>query len=347
MNKRYADIIANLKEEKETDIHINDNVLIVDSLNTFLRNFVVIHHLNPAGNHIGGLTGFLKSLGYIIRLTAPTRVILAFDGIGGSTNKRYLYPDYKANRTTKRITNWDGFDSKDEEAESITNQIIRLISYLQCLPVDLIIIDKIEADDVIGYIAKKLPKKVTIMSSDKDYIQLIDENITVYSPVKKKFYYPETVKEEFGVEAVNYLNYKILMGDDSDNVPGVRGIGKKTILSLFPGLSNKRRMSLNELLDISENQRNEKRAYENIVNFKHQLIVNEKLMDLHNPNIPDDALEEINEMLITPNQLLNKKAFLYLYKEDKLENSIPNTEMWLFDNFNKLQHYKLDYEQNT
>mgnify|MGYP003342510941 CR=1 FL=1 len=116
----------------------------------------MIKHMNPHGHHIGGLTGFLKSIGYAIRTIKPTRVILVFDGLGGSTAKRLLYPDYKGNRKLTRVTNWEGFETKEEESEAITNQIVRLIEYLKCLPVDLLMVDKVEADDVIGYLSKAL-----------------------------------------------------------------------------------------------------------------------------------------------------------------------------------------------
>ena len=123
MNKDFRKILDSLKEAKEEPRHRNGHVLLVDSLNTFLRSFVTVHHLNPQGNHIGGLTGFLKSVGHAIRLIDPTRVILVFDGHGGSTNKRYLYPEYKANRHIAKISNWDAFDNQEEESESITSQI--------------------------------------------------------------------------------------------------------------------------------------------------------------------------------------------------------------------------------
>jgi 5'-3' exonuclease len=133
----------------------------------------MINHLNPDGHHIGGLTGFLKSIGYAIRMSDPTKVVVIFDGIGGSNARRNLYPEYKANRNSSRITNHNIFSSKDEESESINNQISRLIQYLQCLPVTVISIDGLEADDIIGYLANKFQvhdetQKVTIMSADKD-----------------------------------------------------------------------------------------------------------------------------------------------------------------------------------
>jgi 5'-3' exonuclease len=222
VDKTFKGIIDKLKQSKLEELYRNDRVLIVDSLNTFLRSFVVVHQLNPQGTHIGGMVGFLKSLGHAIEMTNPTRVILVFDGEGGSTNKRNLYPEYKANRHLKKITNWDAFDDQEEESEAITNQIVRLIQYLKCLPVDIIVEDKIEADDVIGYITKVLRKEVFIMSSDKDYIQLVNDKVTVYSPIKKKFYNPATVEAEFGIPPVNYLTQKILLGDKGDHVPSIK-----------------------------------------------------------------------------------------------------------------------------
>ena len=114
MNKDWQSILNNLKAGVEEKSEPNDSVLMIDSMNTFFRCFSIINHLNPNGDHIGGLTGFLKSIGYIIRLLKPTKVILVFDGQGSSTNKRYLYPEYKLNRDTQTIRNW-GFEKKEDE----------------------------------------------------------------------------------------------------------------------------------------------------------------------------------------------------------------------------------------
>ena len=340
MNKDFRAIFDSLKESKQETLYTNDKVLLVDSLNTFLRSFVMINHINQQGNHIGGLTGYLKSIGFAIKLIKPTRVILVFDGLGGSTNKQYLYPEYKANRKLNKITNWEGFETREEEAESITNQIVRLIDYLKCLPVDLLCIDKIEADDVIAYLSNNLEGDIHIMSSDKDYIQLVSDRVTVYSPVKKKFYTPKEVKEELKVPAINYLNYKVLLGDPSDNVPGVRGLGPKGAIKLFPQLQEERKVALKEIIDMSKDKASEKKAYQSVYNYRNQLEINEKLMDLHNPNIPEEDIAVIEKVVADPSKTLNRQAFLEMYNEDNLGNSIPNTSMWLFDVFDYLKNIK-------
>ena len=120
----YKEMLNSIKPSKEEELYLNSRVLLVDSMNTFLRSFAMINHMNPAGAHIGGLTGFLKSVGFAIRHIKPTRVVLVFDGMGSTTNKKNLYADYKANRKLTRITNWDGFDNKEEEVASIENQIL-------------------------------------------------------------------------------------------------------------------------------------------------------------------------------------------------------------------------------
>ena len=341
MNKTYKQILDSIKQSKEEPLHLNSKVLLIDSMNTFLRSFAMINHMNPNGAHIGGLTGFLKSIGFAIRHIKPTRVILVFDGTGSTTNKKNLFPDYKANRKLTRITNWDGFDDKEDEADSIESQIVRLVQYLRCLPVDMLSIDKVEADDVIGHIVTKTKDEVYIMSADQDFLQLVNDKVTVYSPIKKKFYTPKLVKEDYGLEPYNYINKKILMGDNSDNVPGVKGLGDKKLLKLFPEIFETKTITLEDILNKSKEKRIEHGLYENICNYERQLLTNQRLMDLSDPIIPEDSIIEIDGVLNNEPSKLDKLHFLKLYNEDKLGNSIPNVEFWLTELFSYLQAYKI------
>lgn len=335
----YRALFSQMENQVAEDLGRNSRVLIVDSLNTFLRNFVAIHHINPAGNHIGGLAGFLKSIGAAVKQLDPTRVILVFDGVGGSTNKRYLYPEYKANRHVTKISNWDAFDNQEEESEAITNQIIRLVQYLKCLPVDLVIIDKVEADDVIGYLAKQFLEKVVILSTDQDYLQLVSPKISVYSPIKKVMYNPEQVIKEYGMPPSNFLLHKVVVGDKGDNVPGVKGIQSKTLLKLYPILKEPRKIPLTELLQYTEDNLKNNKKYGDVLNFSHQLSINEKLMDLHNPNIPIEDQKLLDSIIVNPNIEYNPERFIELYKEDLLGKTLLNPQMWLNETFAKLLKY--------
>lgn len=336
MNKDFKSILDNIKAATKEDL--KPKVLLVDSMNTFLRSFAMINHMNPQGHHIGGLTGYLKSIGFAIRHINPTRVILVFDGPGSTVNKKNLYSEYKGNRHLSRITNWEGFEDQDEESESIVNQMRRLMYYLQCLPVDVAIMDRLEADDIMGYMAGKFNGDVTIMSSDKDFLQLVSDRVTVYSPIKKQFYTPKTVKEEFGIWPQNFLNMKVLLGDSSDNVPGVKGLGPKKLMKFFPEITETNELDLDDIIEksLNESSREKGSLYGNVYNFRKQLYINKQLMDLSNPNLSEKMIEELDNILDNPNNSLNKKEFLDMYYEDNLGNSIPNVENWLVSIFTYL-----------
>jgi len=336
-DKKFLSQIINSMGEKPTR---NSRILIVDSMNTFIRSFSTINTLNPAGHHIGGLVGYLRSLGYAIKMFRPTRVVLVFDGLGSTNNKKNLYPGYKANRSTSRITNWDIFENKDEEGEAMVGQMTRLIQYLQQLPVTLVSIDKIEADDSIGLIAKHfeadpLCKEVTIMSADKDFYQLVSEKVQIYSPTKRKTYKVKDIIEEFNVHPNNFLAYKILLGDNSDNLPGVRGIGPKKAVKMFP-LSEEQELDLEDLINISEDNLNSNPMYGSVLEFKHQLDINYQLMNLRTPNISDPNKEEIIGLMNEEIHNLNLGGFMMLYEADGLQNSIGNTHNWLAEVFGSL-----------
>jgi DNA polymerase-1 len=333
--KQVIDSLGNEDHDKDS------RVLIVDSMNTFIRNFSMINTTNLAGHHIGGLVGYLKSLGHAIRLFRPTRIILVFDGKGSTTNKKNLYPEYKSNRNTGRITNWDVYESKAEESQAMVNQMTRLIQYLNQLPVSLISVDKIEADDSIGFIVNYYEQKpkcqeITILSSDKDFYQLISKKTKIYSPTKKKIYKTQDVMDEFGVHPNNFLLYKTILGDTSDTLPGVRGLGPKKAIKFFP-LSESKEYNLDEMFNICEDKKTDKgNIYNNVLEFKHQLKINYQLMNLRNPTIPDHEKENITNILNEDIHPLNTGGFLTLYEADGLNNSIPNTYSWLTDNFGSL-----------
>lgn len=337
MNKEWKFLLNTIKSGKEEKLEPNSHVLLVDSLNTFFRCFSIINHHNSNGDHIGGLTGYLKSVAFAIRLINPTKVILIFDGQGSSTNKRYLYPEYKGNRDIQTIRNW-GFDKKEDEIEAMTSQLIRLVEYCKLLPVQMLSIDKIEADDVIGHLSNQFPKKVTIMSADQDFLQLVSDKIHVYSPTKKKFYTPKEVLDEYGVLVENFIYYKVLMGDKGDNVPGIRGLGEKKLFKLFPMLG-KSQMSLESIKELAIENKEENILFERINDFSKQLDINYKLMNLSSPMIPEGDVDNINGVVDGHHVQLHKNEFLKLYKEDLLENSIPRVEFWIEDTFRYLTSF--------
>ncbi len=337
----YKSLLDNIKEDTTTEaLHLNSRVLLVDSMNTFMRSFAVINSMNTQGTHIGGMVGFLRSLAYAVNLIQPTRVICVFDGEGNTTNRKNLYSDYKGNRKLKRITNWSSFDDLADESASMSQQMLRLVDYLHQLPVSIITRDKLEADDIIGYLAPKFDQSI-IMSADQDFLQLCSDTVQVYSPIKKKFYGPKEVFDEYGLWPQNFINYKVLMGDTSDNLPGVKGLGPKKLYKLFPELTGDKKVTLKEIIQKGYDKHEENGIYGNVYNFRKQLEINEQLMSLENPNIPDYDIKKLDNLLEIEPYILNQARFLQLHSSDLLERQIsPNVEFWIQNNFLYLTKYK-------
>ena len=322
--------------QKPGDLGVNNRVLIVDGLNLYLRAFAVNGALNDNGVPVGGLTGFLRSLAYAIREVDPTRVIIVYDGAGGSQRRRKILPDYKANRTPgKRITRWDAFKDAKAEKDAMKIQFSRLIEYLDFLPINVISIDKIEADDTIAYIAHTLlDEDVTILSADQDFLQLVNERITVWSPTKKKFYTPRMVMDDYGVPAHNFLMYKVLMGDKSDNIEGVKGLGPKKLPKIVPDLLTQTTLDLDFILEHAG--KGEEPMHKKISESETQLRLNEELMDLKNPPISGELKLQIARLIEAPINLLSRNDFIMMYSDDQLGNAIKAPDLWLREHFVKL-----------
>ena len=339
----YDSILRNLKETPPRAL--NDHILLIDGMNTLIRSFSLLKAMNPTGTHVGGLVGFLRSLGYVTRIFDPTRVIVVWDGKGGSGNRQNIDPNYKAQRATSRITHWGLYDTKEEETEALIGQLFRVQDYLECLPIHQIGMEKLEADDIMAYLAKRASaagKKVTIVSSDKDFFQLIDKNVEVYAPVKKKTFTIDNIKEEIGVLPQNYNIVKALLGDNSDNLPGVKGLGIKTILSEWKSFAYDTNASLQDVWDHCETQLDTdkpKKIFAKIIHEWDRVMTNFQLMDLHNTALDEKEIEFVEEVLKEPVPDLQTGAFLHHLDQDKIEGVTKNTEGWL-ENFRGLTTVK-------
>ena len=330
-NKRYLSIFEEIKKKGGSldGGEPNDKVLIIDGLNTFIRVFSVIPTTNDDGVHVGGIVGFLKSIGYVINMVSPTRVIIVFDGKGGSNRRRKIYPEYKQNRKTKyRVNRTYDFASQEDERQNMIMQLQRCVEYLDTLPVTVLSYDNIEADDTIGYLCKQVltESEIVVMSTDKDFLQLANGRTKIWSPTKKKLYDEEAVFEEFGITAKNYIWFRVLDGDKSDNINGVRGLGLKTIRKKLPFLTENKICNIDDITDVlPESSDIIKRNYD--------------LMQLQDVNISGSTKTKIIERVNQPINKLVKYKFEKMFLEDKLFTTLPNVTTWLLTNFNQLNRY--------
>lgn len=341
--KDLLKLLDNVSEQgKETVLHKHSRVLVIDGLNLFFRNFAMLNLVNPDGIHVGGLGGFFRSLGALIRQIQPTSVYVVFDGVGSTNNRKNLLPEYKSGRNINRITNWEVFDNLEEEDDAKVGQIVRIIQYLKTLPVKVISMDKVEADDIIAYLSTIIPTqpedKFFIVSSDKDFLQLVNNNIIVYSPIIKEFYNPNSIKEKFGILPHNFILYKTLMGDSSDKVEGVKGLGPKKLYKLFPELTQ-HNISLQDIFDISEKKFKENIIYARILHSQQDIERNYKIMDLSNPMLDDQDKNLLKEFAKQNNNSYLPEEFLKMYHDDQLGGVIRNVEFWIKDVFQDLNSY--------
>lgn len=347
--KGYAELLKQVREDHErlsSGLDKDSKVLIIDGLNSFIRVFSAVPLVNDDGEHIGGYIGFMRSIAAVIRQFKPTRCIIVFDGKGGSARRKKMHSGYKEGRSMSTRFNRredTGDQTLEEELLSMRTQMGKLSEYLQCLPVTLISIDNIEADDAIAYLATDVfrPKgsEVIIMSDDKDFIQLVDEKTSIWRPVEKKYYTPKEVVDKFGIPSHNFIHYKVFMGDGSDNIKGINGIGIKTMQSKFPILLEDKHSTLEDVIDYCKARVNEHKVYKTVVDNEETMRLNWALMSLEDLDISTNFKLMIMDMANQPVPELNTFKFKKMFMLDKAYTAIPNIDTWLQNSFNILASF--------
>ena len=275
-------------------------ILIIDSHNQFIRSAVVNPTLSPSGQPIGGIVGFLKSLQKQIRLFEPDRVILCWDGFGGSTKRKIINKNYKEGRAPIKI-NWHTTLSEDQIYANRAWQMGKLMEILNELPFVQLMLDGTEADDLISYI------KITywnedkiIVSSDKDFYQIVDEKTKVYRPITEEIVDVQFVLDKHFIHPNNFVIARSIAGDDSDNLDGVRGAGLKTLSKRFQILKEEKILFLTDIFDECKNNKdkNKIKIFNEILSSKDTIEQNYKLMQLSIPNISYSDKRTVTESLI-------------------------------------------------
>jgi 5'-3' exonuclease len=281
-------------------------------------------------------------VGHAIKTVDPTRVVVVFDGKNGSAKRRQLYPGYKSTRkVTIRLNRAEAVDKEDNQLQ----QLVRLIDYLETLPITVITLDESEADDVIAYIANEYinsqESHTFIMSSDKDFLQLVSPTVHVWSPTKKKLYYEDDVYTEYGVIPQNFAVFRALDGDSSDNIPGAPGLAPKTILKRFPKLGEQQEISLDEFFEYARSLATDSKVkvYKNVVEAEEDVRLYHKIMQLHESILNAAIKMRATNLMSQPASKLAKMKFHQLLVEDGMTSAIKNPEMWLRDIATKINHF--------
>lgn len=329
------------REPVDESINMNDRVLLIDGLNTFIRNFSVSTEMNSDGELIGGISGTLKSIGAAIRKFRPSRVIIAFDGKGGSQRRRAIYKDYKHNRKTRsRLNRVYDFHSDEDEKESSQKQLMRLVMYLHQLPVTIVAPDNVEADDTLARMALAavdLGGEAIILSTDRDFLQLVTDKISVYNPVLDVVFTPKLVIEKYQIHPNNFLIYRMITGDDSDNIPGVHGIKIKTLLKFFPELRESTPLDLDDIVNktklMIESTKKPGVVLTRLAESRELLWTNKQLMDLKMGQMSIYTQSFVDMTFNQRPPKLDRAELTKMLVNDKFIQSFKDLNRWLNETF--------------
>jgi len=292
-------------------------ILLIDALNQFFRSYIVNPTLTPGGEPIGGCYGFLKIMQKLIRETNPDQVIICWDGPGGSARRKAQNKGYKEGRKPIRLNRAIKVLNEEQDYTNKVWQQTRLVEYLNCYPFVQFMFDGVEADDVIAYLKNKLTNDVkVIVSSDKDFYQLLDNKTVVLRPTQHEILNKLDIIEKFDIHPNNFALARAIVGDKSDNLPGITGAGLKTVAKRFPLLREETKATLDDLLAVIEADEKTYKLYEGIKEQQDLIASNYKLMQLHAPNMSILTKERIDYVLENAEFELNKTELRKLMVED-------------------------------
>ena len=264
-------------------IQKSDHFYLIDGSGYIFRAYYALPPLTRKSDGLptGAVSGFCSMLFKLLEdsksnqnLQKPTHFAVIFDS-ARKTFRNEIYSDYKANRSEAPDDLAPQFDYIRKSVLAFNLPSVELVNY--------------EADDLIAtYVDKILSEgaKVTIVSSDKDLMQLYKKNVRIFDPMKNKFINEEDVQKKFGVDSSKVIDVQALAGDSSDNVPGVPGIGVKTAAELINKYGNLETL-LKSAQEIKQNKRRE-----TLIENKDKAIISKKLVTLKHDAPVDRDLDE-------------------------------------------------------
>jgi len=325
---------ANQVESKKGGIYS----LVVDG-NNLLKIALVHKRENRNGNDYGAVIMFLKMLGDILKKKDFDYCIVCWDGEGSGVLRWKIYKDYKANRDKhyelydpdmsdydRKILDYQrivlehakekrakGSETEDECFERQKRLIQAILEELCVRQYEHALV---EGDDLISYYIhhRKENEKVVIVSSDKDLTQLINDNVIVYNPRIKDFITSKNSVEKMGVRYDNVVIEKMICGDDSDNIKGVKGVGESTLRSLFPELTEQKvdlGFITSKAVFIQEERqkgkgKNKKKPLQSLDNILNAVTdgiqgselysINRKIIDLSEPMLTEECKKYLDEV---------------------------------------------------
>ena len=306
--------------------------LLVDGNNLLKIGFYGVKEYYHKGEHIGGIYHFLNTLRRFIEEQNFDKVVVFWDGDSNSSARKLIYPKYKENRTSTET---------DQKKESFYKQKERIKQYLEEMFVRQVEVNNNESDDLIAYYCHiSDDEQKTIFSSDRDLTQLISEKVSVFSPQQKRTYKMGDMIKNKDLEFPHYniKTTKIVCGDTSDNIDGIRLMGEKTLVKLFPEILENP-ITFSDILSKAEQllkEDKENTALKNLLTGKTKdgiygeefFVINQKIIDLSEPLITEQGktiVEEYYKETLDPDGR-GYKNLIKMMMDDGIFKFLPKTD---------------------
>ncbi len=294
-------------------------VMLIDGLNMFIRSYIVNPTMDKHGNPIGGCIGFLKSLQKTCNKFNPDEIVVCWDGHGGSQKRKQLNKSYKAGRAPIRFNRRLIDLPPEKQEENKAYQLLRLMEYLNELPIVQLVIDFVEADDIIAFGTRNIKydgwNKI-IVSSDKDFFQLCSKDTCVYRPIQDKLVCEPDILNEYKIHPNNFALARAIVGDKSDNLEGVPGAGIKTVAKRFPFLSLEEEFDCEAIVKNCHMAAKRLKLHENIIRMDSRIKNNYQIMQLKHPNISIQGKMQLEYALQNFEPSYSKMGFVKMLFED-------------------------------
>ena len=251
--------------------------ILIDGLNVFMRHYCANPTVSLHNTQCGGILGFLRNIQHLCDRFRPHKMTIVWEG-GGSSRRRAIEPNYKLGKRPVKLNRSGYYADRYDTKDNRDDQLKTLIEILKFIPVTQIYVNDCEADDIIGYICrnKKDDRRKIIVTSDKDYYQLLDDSTVVMRPTQKEILTKYDVTEKYNIHPNNFPIARAIEGDSSDNLKGVKGLGIKTVSKLFTRLKNEDFFELKDVFKICEEKvKNEKNCGKSI----HKILENKELIE--------------------------------------------------------------------
>jgi len=288
-------------------------VLVVDALNAFLRAYIVDPSVSMGGDPIGGIKGFVKILQKLCRETKPNRIVICWDGPGGSRKRRIKNSNYKSGRRPLTLNRNIHVLSEEQELENKIWQQTQLAEMLNYMPVVQLLFPEVEADDVVSCVVQSPVfsgwQKI-IVSSDRDFIQLCDDDVILYRAAQKEVLNKLRIVDTYGIHPTNFTLARAMVGDNSDNIKGVKGVGLATVAKRFPFLKEEKSFTFNDIYNHCLKVDKKLKVHTSILENKHVVEDNYKLMQLYSPSISVQSRKKINYILKNADLSFNRTAIV-------------------------------------